>query len=107
MVSLNGAMPQGGEEMAQINNMLTDAERWKLNKWLENIGNDVAWVLTAPQLADRYERETGNHVTSGNLQHSRRVVYPRQKHSNNLSKLHELEKRIEVLEREWSHIPNK
>lgn len=84
--------------MGQINNMMTDKERWQLNKWLEGIGADTAWKLTAPQLAERYTKETGKRATAFNLNHCRTVVFPREARSGATSKLNDLERRIEALE---------
>jgi hypothetical protein len=84
---------------AKKNNMLRDAERWQVHKWLDSLGADASWKATADDLANRCENATKIHVTAENMLHARRIVFPRvTAPTKNGGKLGELERRIEALE---------
>lgn len=82
-------------------NMLNDGQRFHVYKWLESIGQEQAWKLTALELASRFSGQSAFCATEKNMLTARNVVFPRPKVVNPVDRVAELEKRIAELEQRF------
>lgn len=82
-------------------NMLNDGQRFQVYKWLESIGQEQAWKLTAAELAGRFSGQSAFAATENNMLTARNVVFPRPKAVKPIDRVAELEKRIAELEQRF------
>lgn len=83
------------------NNTLNDSQRFTVYKWIEALGNEQAWRLTATELAIRFTAQDSFKATENNMVHARNVVFPRPKPQRPIDRVAELEKRISELEQRF------